>query len=312
MLAHANSICGEYAGQGYDLTLRQLYYQFVARGLLPNTVKSYEMLGNVVNRGRLAGMLDWNYISDRSRNLVSYDGFRGIPDALDSTANGHSLEKWEEQPSYVEVWVEKEALAGVISRASYEYETAYFACKGYVSQSEMWRAGRRFCRKLSEGKRVIVLHLGDHDPSGIDMTRDIIDRLELFIFTDWLDRYSTGSELYSDIRADIAAHTDWPNPLEIRRIALTMDQVQEVDPPPNPAKVTDPRARSYIAEYGDTSWELDALEPQYLEALIREHVEPIVDEEVWTETVNRQEEERRTLEALRSRWSEVESLLNGG
>ena len=65
----ANEICAEMAEQGYDLTLRQLYYQFVARGYIPNTERSYKNLGNTINRARLAGLLDWNYIEDRTRNL---------------------------------------------------------------------------------------------------------------------------------------------------------------------------------------------------------------------------------------------------
>src|SRR5260221_13432982 len=69
IIARANSICREYAAQGYDLTLRQLYYQFVARGFIPNTAESYNKLGNVVNRARLGGYLDWGYIVDRTRNL---------------------------------------------------------------------------------------------------------------------------------------------------------------------------------------------------------------------------------------------------
>lgn len=81
-------------------------------------------------------------------------------------------------------------------------------------------------------ERRVILHLGDHDPSGIDMTRDISDRLELF-------------------GADV----------EVKRIALNWDQIDEFTPPPNPAKLSDSRAGAYIAEYGDESWELDALEP---------------------------------------------------
>jgi hypothetical protein len=63
----ANSIIAEYQAQGYDLTLRQLYYQFVARGIIPNSDAEYKKLGSVINDGRLAGLIDWDSITDRTR-----------------------------------------------------------------------------------------------------------------------------------------------------------------------------------------------------------------------------------------------------
>lgn len=281
VVTQANTICAEYANQGYDLTLRQLYYQFVARDLIPNNQKSYKRLGTIIDNARLSGLMDWNYIVDRTRNVYRTDGDDESPrDAIEAMAAGYARRLWEDQPNHVEVWVEKEALAGVVERAARETGVNYFSCRGYVSQSEMYRAGMRFRRYKSLGKSCHVIHLGDHDPSGIDMTRDIEDRLNMF-----------GS---------------WP---DINRIALNMDQVEEYQPPPNFAKVTDARFVSYQALYGDDSWELDALDPATLHDLIVNAVLDLRDQSLWDEAVEQQETERGELQAISEGYDDVIEFL---
>jgi hypothetical protein len=141
IITQANQIAVDYAQQGYDLTLRQLYYQFVARDLLPNTQKSYDRLGQLVNRARLAGLMDWNYLVDRTRNIRSVSHWESPSDIVDTVSRQFRLDKWTTQPTRVEVWVEKEALAGVVQRVADRNDVAWFSCRGYVSQSEMWSAG---------------------------------------------------------------------------------------------------------------------------------------------------------------------------
>lgn len=275
----ANAICAEYAGQGYDLTLRQLYYQFVARDLIPNNQRAYKNLGTVIDKARLAGLLDWNYIVDRTRNAYRTDGADTSPeDAIRAVSEGYQRALWESQPWHVEVWVEKEALAGVVQRAASEVGVIYFSCRGYVSSSEMYSAGRRFRSWGQSGKQSLLIHLGDHDPSGIDMTRDITDRLAMFA-----GEYAP----------------------EVRRIALNMDQIDQYQPPPNFAKVTDSRFEQYQMEFGDDSWELDALEPQVLHDLIVQEVLTVRDPIVWADAEARQEEERSALVSVSDNWDEI-------
>lgn len=114
IIRQANEICADYAAQGYDLTLRQLYYQFVSKALLPNRQQSYKRLGDIINQARLAGLMDWNYITDRTRNLQSLGHWRTPGEIIRSAANSFALDKWSDQPIRVEVWVEKEALAGIV------------------------------------------------------------------------------------------------------------------------------------------------------------------------------------------------------
>ncbi|HET8683389.1 MAG TPA: hypothetical protein VFM54_16205, partial [Micromonosporaceae bacterium] len=290
-IERAERICTAYARDGYDLTLRQLYYQFVARGWVPNTMQSYKRLGDIVNRARLAGLLDWRYIVDRTRNLRGTSHWDSPSDIIDSAAASFHLDKWADQPTRVEVWVEKEALAGVVERAASAHDVDWFSCRGYVSQSELWAAGQRLRRYLRDGQDVVILHLGDHDPSGIDMTRDIRDRLNLFV----------GAQAYR---------------IDVRRIALNMAQVQQYNPPPNPAKVTDSRAPGYIAEHGDESWELDALDPATLNALISEHIEQVQDPDLYHGQQQAEQTHRRLLSAASHRWPELvgvlESTSDGG
>lgn len=282
----ANEILEEYSAQGYELTLRQLYYQFVSRGLIANRQAEYDKLGLLVSEARLAGLVDWRHIVDRTRGMLSTDGNSESPEAeVASLAGGYSLPRWDTQPRRVEVWIEKDALVGVIAKPCRDLCLDYLSCRGYTSQSEMWRAAMRHVSYMREGQEVHILHLGDHDPSGLDMTRDIRERLDLFC----------------------SGH-GYPAP-EVHRIALNMDQIEQYGPPPNPAKLSDSRAWDYVQEHGEDSWELDALEPTVIGALITEHAEALIDREEWEKVDEQEEEERRALELVSERWAEVLEFL---
>jgi hypothetical protein len=314
-IARAEAVCRQYAADGYDLTLRQLYYQFVARDWIPNNQRSYKRLGEIVNRARMAGLLDWDYIVDRTRNLRGTSHWTAPGSVINSAAQSYRLDKWTDQPRRVEVWVEKEALAGVVQRVAAEHDVDWFSCRGYVSQSEQWAAARRMFRYLKDGQAVTVLHLGDHDPSGIDMTRDIRDRLTTFITQDWLDEnsyfFDGESVKVGDLLAHMRERVGDVEPIEIRRIALNFDQVQQYNPPPNPAKLTDSRANGYVAEYGYESWELDALPPDVLAQLVRDHVAEIRDDEAYDALAAREARERQLLRSAASRWDDLVDFLGG-
>lgn len=283
VIDHANAIIAEYVDQGYDLTLRQLYYQFVSRDLIPNKQSEYKRLGSIVNDARLAGLIDWNAIADRTRNLRSLAHWSDPSEIVEAVADQFRMDKWATQPYRVEVWIEKDALVGVFERVCHELDLPLLSCRGYTSQSEMWGAAQRLRRHAAAGKDVLILHFGDHDPSGIDMTRDIAERLTLF-----------------------------EAPLDVRRLALNMPQVEEYEPPPNPAKETDSRFMGYIKTYGDESWELDALEPNVLAQLVRDEVFSIRDVDAWAAAVEEEDEHRRLLQAVSNRWDAVADFVDEG
>lgn len=272
-ITQANEIIEEYAGKGLDLTLRQLYYQFVSRDLIANKQTEYKKLGSLISDARLAGLIDWDAIVDRTRNVKGNSHWSNPGEIIRSARYSFQLDHWENQEYYVEVWIEKEALIGVISSICSELDVRFFACKGYVSQSEMWRAAMRLKRAKDAGQKPVIIHLGDHDPSGMDMTRDIFDRCDLF----------TGD-------------------IEVKRIALNMDQINKYNPPPNPAKLTDTRAGKYIDEYGAESWELDALDPEVLRDLIQEHVDTLRDWDLYQETLDQEQEYKDILENVEKNW----------
>ena len=315
LIRRADAICEEYGAQGYDLTLRQIYYQFVARDLLPNSQASYDRLGRVVSDARMAGLLSWDYIVDRTRNLRSLSHWDSPAGILDAAAASYARDKWEGQSSRVEVWVEKEALAGVVERSASALDVPFFSCRGYVSQSEMWRAGRRIGRHLATPgvERVVILHLGDHDPSGMDMTRDVKERLRHFIGVDYargrLDEIAPGGAQGDDAmtpetRTELRGIIDgFMGRLEVRRIALNMDQIHHHNPPPNPGKTTDARAKGYVRRYGRQSWELDALPPDVLDELIRSHVDSELDHHLFAAVQEQEARERGRIQTLARTWA---------
>jgi hypothetical protein len=152
------------------------------------------------------------------------------------------------------VWIEKEALLGVIEGVCTELRVPYFAHRGNNSQTLQYQAGKRFAEYLDHGLIPLVLNLLDHDPNGIDMSRDNEKRLVLY-----------------------ARHE-----IEVRRIALNMDQVRQYRPPPNFAKEKDTRFKSYVRQFGTTEcWELDALSPTVISGLIRTEIEALIDPKAW-------------------------------
>lgn len=281
-IARANEIIEDYQSQGLTLTLRQLYYQFVRRNWVTNTERSYDLVGNAVNTGRLIGMIDWRAIEDRTRNLSKNSHWDSPADIIEGAARSYQIDKWQGQDYQPEVWIEKEALAGVIETPCQSLDVPFFACRGYTSQSEMWAASQRLLLyRKRDLREPVIIHLGDHDPSGIDMSRDIEDRLETFM----------GSAP------------------KFVRIALNMSQIQQYNPPPNPAKTTDSRFVDYRSKFGDDSWELDALDPSTLVALVRDEVEKWRDEDTWDEQVEKEGFERQSLLDASNNWPKIEKLL---
>lgn len=293
----AASIAREYAAAGYDLTLRQLYYQFVSRGLTApwptghNTERSYKRLGSIVDKARMCGIIDWDHITDRTRGAHAGQSHFDNPAAVINAARwSYHLDKWEGQPARVELWVEKEALAGILGQVAYNRDVTYQACRGYMSSSAMWRSARRLGRFCADGHDVTVFHLGDHDPSGIDMTRDNVERLQMMIQNDHGWR---------------AAER-----LSFERIALNMEQVRQYSPPPNPAKMTDSRAAGYTSEHGYESWELDALPPDVLVDLLNSKIDSVIDQGAWNLRQQHEEMDRHALSMAADNWTAVASYVS--
>jgi hypothetical protein len=282
VVEQAKTIIAEYQTQGFALTLRQLFYQTVARALLENTFTNYKRLGTIIRNARDAGLIDWDAIEDRTREVNTHPFWNSPSHIIDDDAEVYREDLWKGQRYRPEVWIEKDALIGVIEGVCTELRVPYFAHRGNNSQTLQYQAGRRFTDFLDQGLIPLVLHLADHDPNGIDMTRDNTERLALYT------------------RQDV----------EVRRIALNMDQVRQYSPPPNFVKESDTRTSGYRERFDtDECWELDALSPSVIADLIRSEVEGLIDAKRWKRAAVSERRGQSQLAGIARNWTKVEKIL---
>lgn len=284
-----NGIITEYQRQDYVLTLRQLYYQLVTRDVIPNNVKEYAKLSTLLKEGRMGGIVDWNAIEDRLRVPSQPSSFESPEQILDACISQYELPRMDGQPSYIEVWVEKDALSGVLKRVTEPFHIPILVNRGYSSVSAMHDAYKRFKAAYDNDQSVVILYLGDFDPSGVDMLRDIKSRiLEFFVG-------EHGHEDDGEDWEEVARLSNFN--FEVIPVALTRQQIRQYNPPPNPAKISDPRAAKFIEEHGASSWEVDALKPEVLDAILTKAIKANIDE---TKYKKKMAEEKKDIKKLQS------------
>jgi hypothetical protein len=272
-----NGIMADYEHQGFKLSVRQRYYQLVTRNEIANSERDYERIIRLCNDARLSGLMDWDILEDRTREFINRPRWQSGAEIMRTTANSYHQDCWANQAYRVFCVVEKDALSGVLQPTCQELDIPLLTARGYPFVTVLREfAVNEIIPAMRSGQVVIILHLGDHDPSGIDMSRDLYERLLLFL----------GESASADVS----------------RIALNMDQVEELNPPENPAKTTDKRFGEYAKRYGTASWELDALPPDYLARLIREYAEHFIDPDLWAESMRDISEVKASLSQLSSQW----------
>jgi len=254
----------DYERKGYRMTLRQLFYQLVSHDILPNDQKKYKKLSTIIKDARMAGLIDWDVIEDRIRIPTMPSEFENISHLVKAAISSYRRDRWENQEYYVEAWVEKDALSGVLEPVTRKYHVHLLVNRGYSSTSALHESVLRI--KEQQDKECVILYLGDHDPSGKNMITDIRNRLEQF-------------------QCDAT----------VRDVALTMQQIRQYNLPPNPAKKSDPRSDKYIKRHGNLSWELDALTPEVLNQLVSSHIEEFLDMDEYQKIINQEEEEKMEL-----------------
>ena len=320
----------------YDvrLTVRQIYYRLVSPPyqLFANLMKNYKQFDRVLTRAREKGDVNWRGIEDRARGTIGGDfGYDGVGDFLDNSfdidEDQYTRKMWEDQSRYIEVWLEKDALAALVSNVARKYRVLTFPSRGYSSLTKIAEAiCERFYDRFFALKPVLVLHFTDHDPSGLDMTRDVEARVKDYfgrmINEETLIRlrrdhpelshdevYKLYEEKIEDYKRRLR-NQRFIELFEIKRMALTYDQVKEFDLAPNPTKMADARSPKYVAEYGDECWELDALPPDELERIVDEAVKDHIDEKAWNKTRREIENEKKAIAgALEDEKTTIDRLL---
>ncbi len=273
LLGNIKEILEEYSMKGIKVTLRQLYYQLVARDLIPNKVSEYAKISSLLTNARYTGDIDWSAIEDRTRIPDLSNTFEDTEHLVEVACRSYQLDRWEGQEYYVELWTEKDAISSVIKPITKKYQVSVSVNRGYCSASSMYVSAQRFIDH--DGKNKILLYLGDHDPSGLDMDRDIKERLKEFGVN-----------------------------VQVIRIGLTLKQIKKYTPPPNPAKTTDPRGTGYILKFGNQSWEVDALKPEFLQGLIEDSILTYLNLNKFEQV---KEKEREDIEELKEKLNEVEN-----
>ena len=254
------------------LTLRQLFYQMVAKLLIPNTESQYKELSGALARARKEGVLEWGVMEDRTRPLYGEIGYQSqdayLPHLLDYASYYYQRRLMKGQDRYIEVFVEKQALITPFTRAAGEYALFVNMGRGYSSVTVLKKMAERLREAQDEGYSPLVLAFSDLDPSGVDL----VDNL---------------SRQFADFGLSS----------EVVRIALTKDQVEEYDLPHDPRalKTTDSRAPAFVAEYGRYAVELDALDPPTLEGLVHEAVKARLDLTLFEGEKQRQTEEKEEI-----------------
>ncbi len=267
------------------LTVRQIFYRLVSSGFIQNTINSYKLFDRMITRGREKGEIDARSIVDRARQVIGGDyGYGSVQDFVRSKISEledteqYTRRIWDDQPQYVEVWVEKDALATLFSSIADGYRVVTYPSRGYSSFTKVYEAiNKRF--SLYRDRPITILHFADHDPSGLNMTEDIQSRL-----------YRYGSHA------------------RVKRIALTYAQVRQFGLEPMPTKISDSRWREYSSQYGNQCWELDALPPNELQNIIGNAIKAHIEVSRWNRTFKEIEKEKRSLQK-RFKSREVTSLI---
>lgn len=322
-------ICNEYQSNGDILTLRQLYYQLVSKDLIPNHDTVYKKIGSIKDDIVYSGMVDWNVFEDRGRVPIIAYYEKSVKDALEYTRDCYRLDRQKDQPTHIEVWTEKDAISGLLRKVTDKLTIRLVVNKGYSSSTAMYGAYNRFCEAIELGKQVKILYFGDHDPSGLDMIRDIEERI-MFMFLNgsrcrqhWLNRRFLAwqtrmmeeglpEHLEEDGSLwdwDAVDKFDWyraffKEHFEVRQIGLTKAQINAYKLPPNPAKITDPRADGYIKLHGKISWEVDALKPDTMRSIVSSAIDEIMDKDIYKAVMTTEQADKEKITKM------VEDLTN--
>lgn len=264
----------------HPMTLRQCYYQLVSnyKDLLKNDPKEYKRLSVALVKARQEGMIPWEWLEDRTRQPKVIDMYARLSDFVNAAKEWYHRDVWPDQPGFVVVWVEKDALSGIFWKHCGAFGVPLIVGRGYNSWSIRKEVADMIETHQAEDRETTILYFGDFDPSGEDIVRDLRDSFEVFGLAP-----------------------------EVIKVALTPEQIEKYGLPPDFAKKSDARAAKFIALHGEKSAvELDALPPQVLGQMIEEAVKDRLDMSAMRRAWQGTREDRvKLIEAFRAGGQEV-------
>jgi hypothetical protein len=249
------------------MTVRQAFYQATVRGIVEKSEKGYGKIQRALVDMRWDGQVPYSWITDNTRWQRKPKTFNGIAQALEDTAAFYRKNLWQDADAYVEIWLEKDALSGVIYPITSQYDVPLMVARGYASLSFLQNAGAAI---NGMGVPAYIYHFGDFDPSGVNAAEKIEESLGKF-----------------------APDAD----IQFKRIALTPRQIRELKLPTRPTKKTDTRSKSF----GELSVELDAIAPDDLRAMVQKVIEQHLPKERFEILKEAEASERQLLRSFVAR-----------
>ena len=248
--------------ENYPMTVRQLFYQMVSRQLIPKTEKEYDnTVGRLATQMRRSGELPYSWLADNTRWMRKPQSHNSLEGCLNEQQTLYRRDWWQDQNAYVEIWLEKDALAGVLMEATRYWDVPLMVCRGYASVSFLHSAAETI---RDVNKPTFLYYFGDCDPSGRDIPRAVERSLR---------EMAPGADITFEV------------------VAVTDQQIIDYSLPTRPTKSTDSRSKNFTGE----SVEVDAIPPKELIRICRQCIEQHVDDEMLDRHSNIERLERQTL-----------------
>lgn len=249
---------------GMKMTVRQIYYQLVSRHIIQNSIQEYKNYNRILTQARKEGLINPFNLIDTSKPILIPESWNNVKEFIEDVKQAYRKRVWEEQESYVEVWLEKDALRGVFYPITKKYDVPLLIGRGYQSFTNLMLSVQRL--KEHSHKNIRVLYFGDFDPTGLDIPHNIRKTL-----------------------------SDYGIEFSFYRVAITEEQIAQYNIPPIPTKKSDPRSKQFVDRFGDNAVELDALNPKVLNKIVEESITYFLDKEKYSQIV---EKEKRDLSQL--------------
>lgn len=267
-------------------TLRQLFYRLISRGVLPNSQADYKRLGTLMTRARESKIVPRRWLVDHTRSTDKPSSWSGLNDFADTVREAYRKDYWASLDHHVEVFVEKDAVAGTIQPATRENDVSLHVCRGYASVSFAGEIAEEW-RRIK--KPIFAYYLGDFDPSGFDIERDLREKLERYS-----GRTCYGPEddpRFIDPDQDGFAWT---------RLGVNKSDFDEFDLVRLPIKRGDCRAKGFVDRHGTFGAEIDAIPPTELRRRVTAAIDEHIDFDRWNKLIAVEEAEKRTFELMLS------------